>query len=107
MYRPPADKDLFSEFYRKKLARRLLHSTSGERRPAKQPACFARFALAASCLPPSLSCIDSDVLPFPPAASEDHEKGVLTRLKQQCGAQFTSKVRCPAGLRLPHGARLC
>ncbi len=25
----PADKDLFSEFYRKKLARRLLHSTSG------------------------------------------------------------------------------
>ena len=47
------DKDLFSEFYRKKLARRLLHATS---------------------------------------ASEDHEKGVLTRLKQQCGAQFTSKV---------------
>lgn len=26
---PPADKDLFSEFYRKKLARRLLHATSG------------------------------------------------------------------------------
>ncbi len=25
----PADKDLFSEFYRKKLARRLLHATSG------------------------------------------------------------------------------
>ncbi|KAI3437587.1 hypothetical protein D9Q98_000040 [Chlorella vulgaris] len=48
-----SDKDLFSEFYRKKLARRLLHSTS---------------------------------------ASEDHEKGVLTRLKQQCGAQFTSKM---------------
>ena len=35
--------------------------------------------------------------PLPPAASEDHEKGVLTRLKQQCGAQFTSKV----GRRLP------
>lgn len=27
---PQTDKDLFSEFYRKKLARRLLHSTSGE-----------------------------------------------------------------------------
>jgi cullin 1 len=48
-----SDKDLFSEFYRKKLARRLLHATS---------------------------------------ASEDHEKGLLTRLKQQCGAQFTSKM---------------
>ncbi|KAL4451507.1 hypothetical protein ABPG75_007169 [Micractinium tetrahymenae] len=48
-----SDKDLFSEFYRKKLARRLLHSTS---------------------------------------ASEDHEKGGFTRLKQQCGAQFTSKM---------------
>lgn len=48
-----SEKDLFSEFYRKKLARRLLSSTS---------------------------------------ASEDAEKGVLTRLKQQCGAQFTSKM---------------
>lgn len=28
---PAADKDLFSEFYRKKLARRLLHATSGAR----------------------------------------------------------------------------
>lgn len=35
--------------------------------------------------------------PTHPAASEDHEKGVLTRLKQQCGAQFTSKVRVMAG----------
>ena len=48
-----SDKDLFSEFYRKRLARRLLISTS---------------------------------------ASEDAEKGVLTRLKQQCGQQFTSKM---------------
>lgn len=48
-----SDKDLFSEFYRKKLGRRLLYGTS---------------------------------------ASEDHEKALLTRLKQQCGAQFTSKM---------------
>ena len=45
--------DLFAEFYRKRLSRRLLHDKS---------------------------------------ASEDHEKAVLGRLKQQCGAQFTSKV---------------
>lgn len=48
-----SDKDLFSEFYRKRLARRLLTNIS---------------------------------------ASEDAEKGVLTRLKQQCGQQFTSKM---------------
>ena len=48
-----SDKDLFSEFYRKRLARRLLSGLS---------------------------------------ASEDAEKGVLTRLKQQCGQQFTSKM---------------
>ena len=50
-----SDKDLFSEFYRKKLARRLLSERS---------------------------------------ASDDHERSILTRLKQQCGAAFTSKVRC-------------
>ncbi len=49
-----SDKDLFAEFYRKRLSRRLL----GDR-----------------------------------SASDDHERAVLTRLKQQCGAQFTSKVR--------------
>ena len=43
-----------SEFYRKRLARRLLQDKS---------------------------------------ASDDHERSILTRLKQQCGAQFTSKVR--------------
>jgi len=48
-----SDKDLFSEFYRKKLSRRLISGLS---------------------------------------ASEDAEKAVLTRLKQQCGAQFTSKM---------------
>ena len=48
-----SDKDLFSEFYRKRLARRLLMGSS---------------------------------------ANEDAEKGVLTRLKQQCGQQFTSKM---------------
>lgn len=48
-----SEKDLFSEFYRKRLARRLLQGHS---------------------------------------ASEDMEKGVLTRLKQQCGQQFTSKM---------------
>lgn len=48
-----SDKDLFSEFYRKKLARRLLSERS---------------------------------------ASDDHERSILTRLKQQCGAAFTSKV---------------
>jgi len=48
-----SDKDLFSEFYRKRLGRRLLHNSS---------------------------------------ASEDAEKVVLSRLKQQCGQQFTSKM---------------
>ncbi|XRB06435.1 cullin 1 [Pycnococcus provasolii] len=48
-----SDKDLFAEFYRKKLARRLLHDKS---------------------------------------ASDDHERIVLAKLKQQCGAQFTSKM---------------
>ncbi|KAF5182309.1 Cullin-1 [Thalictrum thalictroides] len=47
------DKDLFAEFCRKKLARRLL---------------------------------------FDKSASEDHERAILTKLKQQCGAQFTSKM---------------
>lgn len=49
-----SDKDLFSEFYRKKLARRLLNDFS---------------------------------------ASDELERSILSRLKQQCGAQFTSKVR--------------
>ncbi|CAB4312007.1 unnamed protein product [Prunus armeniaca] len=48
-----SDKDLFAEFYRKKLARRLL---------------------------------------FDRSANEDHEKSILTKLKQQCGGQFTSKM---------------
>ncbi|KAK9815921.1 hypothetical protein WJX72_012009 [[Myrmecia] bisecta] len=48
-----SDKDLFSEFYRKKLSRRLLWERS---------------------------------------ASDDHERSILARLKQQCGAQFTSKM---------------
>ena len=43
-----------AEFYRKKLARRLL---------------------------------------FDKSASDDHERSILGKLKQQCGAQFTSKVR--------------
>lgn len=47
------DKDMFAEFYRKKLAKRLLHSTS---------------------------------------SSDDHERSIISRLKQQCGAQFTAKV---------------
>lgn len=48
-----SDKDLFAEFYRKRLARHLMMTTS---------------------------------------ASENAEKGVLSRLKQQCGQQFTSKM---------------
>jgi len=48
-----SDKDLFGEFYRKKLARRLL---------------------------------------FDKSANDDHERSILTKLKQQCGAQFTSKM---------------
>ncbi|XP_021906976.1 cullin-1 [Carica papaya] len=48
-----SDKDLFAEFYRKKLARRLL---------------------------------------FDRSANDDHERSILTKLKQQCGAQFTSKM---------------
>lgn len=48
-----SDKDLFGEFFRKKLSRRLLWDKS---------------------------------------ASDENERGVLTRLKQMCGAQFTSKM---------------
>ena len=51
------DKDLFAEFFRKKLARRLLQQSS---------------------------------------SSDEHERSILSRLKQQCGAQFTSKVWSPA-----------
>nr|GMD85311.1 cullin-1 [Ipomoea batatas] len=47
------DKDLFAEFYRKKLARRLL---------------------------------------FDKSANDEHERSILTKLKQQCGGQFTSKM---------------
>lgn len=52
-----SDKDLFAEFYRKKLARRLLQDRS---------------------------------------SSDEHERSILSRLKQQCGAQFTSKVASAA-----------
>ncbi|KAK9084150.1 hypothetical protein Scep_030621 [Stephania cephalantha] len=48
-----SDKDLFAEFYRKKLARRLL---------------------------------------FDKSANDGHERSILTKLKQQCGGQFTSKM---------------
>ncbi|KAK7850633.1 cullin-1 [Quercus suber] len=48
-----SDKDLFTEFYRKKFARRLL---------------------------------------FDKSAIDDHERSFLTKLKQQCGGQFTSKM---------------
>ncbi|KAL0419996.1 UNVERIFIED_CONTAM: Cullin-1 [Sesamum radiatum] len=47
------DKDLFAEFYRKRLSRRLL---------------------------------------FDRSANDDHERLFLTKLKQQCGGQFTSKM---------------
>ncbi|KAJ0768888.1 putative cullin protein, neddylation [Helianthus annuus] len=48
-----SDKDLFAEFYRKKLARRIL---------------------------------------FDKSANDEHERSILTKLKQQCGGQFTSKM---------------
>ncbi|CAL5423633.1 unnamed protein product [Camellia sinensis] len=48
-----SDKDLYAEFYRKKLSRRLL---------------------------------------FDKSANDDHERLILTKLKQQCGGQFTSKM---------------
>ncbi|OMO57825.1 hypothetical protein COLO4_35078 [Corchorus olitorius] len=47
------DKDLFAEFYRKKVARRLL---------------------------------------FDRSANEEHERSILSKLKQQFGGQFTSKM---------------
>ncbi|GAB2228991.1 hypothetical protein Droror1_Dr00023125 [Drosera rotundifolia] len=47
------DKDVFAEFYRKKLACRLL---------------------------------------FDKSANDNHERSILTKLKQQCGGQFTSKM---------------
>jgi Cullin family len=56
-----SDKDLFAEFYRKRLARRLLNDKS---------------------------------------SSEYNERSVLAQLKQQCGAQFTSKVCVPQEERL-------
>ena len=62
-----SDKDLFAEFYRKKLARRLLQERS---------------------------------------SSDEHERSILSRLKQQCGAQFTSKVTViPADV--THGSAHC
>ncbi|XP_049411731.1 cullin-1 isoform X14 [Solanum stenotomum] len=48
-----SDKDLFAEFYRKKLARRLLFNKS---------------------------------------ANVEHERSIITKLKQQCGGQFTLKM---------------
>ncbi|CAL5324967.1 unnamed protein product [Camellia sinensis] len=48
-----SDKDLFTEFYRKKLARRLL---------------------------------------FDKSANDEQERSILTKLMQQCGGQFTSKM---------------
>jgi len=48
-----SDKDLFGEFYRKKLSRRLLQDSS---------------------------------------ASQDYERSILSKLKTQCGAQFTSRM---------------
>ncbi|KAK9713588.1 hypothetical protein RND81_06G037600 [Saponaria officinalis] len=48
-----SDKDMFGEFYRKKLSRRLL---------------------------------------FDKSANDEHERSILTKLKQQCGGQFTSKM---------------
>lgn len=63
-----SDKDLFAEFYRKRLSRRLLQDKS---------------------------------------ASDDHERAVLTRLKQQCGAQFTSKARPAPAPRAAPRADLC
>ena len=63
-----SDKDLFAEFYRKRLSRRLLQDKS---------------------------------------ASDDHERAVLTRLKQQCGAQFTSKARPAPAPRAALRADLC
>ncbi|GMI76049.1 cullin 1, AUXIN RESISTANT 6, INCURVATA 13 [Hibiscus trionum] len=47
------DKDVFAEFYRKKLTRRLL---------------------------------------FDRTTNDDHERSILSKLKQQCGAPFTSKM---------------
>ncbi|KAJ8440631.1 hypothetical protein Cgig2_031048 [Carnegiea gigantea] len=48
-----SEKDLFAEFYRKKLSRRLL---------------------------------------FDKSANDDHERSIISKLKQQCGGQFTSKM---------------
>ncbi|KAK9927642.1 hypothetical protein M0R45_024818 [Rubus argutus] len=48
-----SDKDHFAEFYRKRLARRLL---------------------------------------FDRSANKDHERSIITKMKQQCGGQFTSKM---------------
>ncbi|KAG5628227.1 hypothetical protein H5410_013445 [Solanum commersonii] len=48
-----SDKDLFADFYRKKLSRQLL---------------------------------------FDKSANDEHERSILTKLKQQCGGEFTSKM---------------
>ena len=38
---------------------------------------------------------------FDRSANDDHERSILTKLKQQCGGQFTSKMEGMVSLRVP------
>ena len=38
---------------------------------------------------------------FDKSANDDHERSILTKLKQQCGGQFTSKMEGMVSVNLP------
>lgn len=104
-----SDKDLFAEFYRKRLARRLLqvcvlchnmhHPCCSVWLAAVYTEITALFYSAGCQLhgqAVSSSDVEASVVCLccvqDKSASDDHERSILTRLKQQCGAQFTSKM---------------
>ena len=44
---------------------------------------------------------------FDKSANDDHERSILTKLKQQCGGQFTSKMEGMVRIRFPMKVRTC
>ena len=64
-----SEKDMFAEYYRKRLARRLLAGGGASAGGGSSTAGAGAGGI-----------------------NDDAERGVLARLKQQCGAQFTSKM---------------
>lgn len=102
-----SDKDLFAEFYRKKLARHggmggwfvcfgSLHASSQVFTPLFEASNLQ--AISAARYPNFTLCQNSPRrLLHEKSSSDDHERSILSRLKQQCGAQFTSKVKGSQG----------